>query len=184
MILRFVFLVLLSKGSWGQSGSNNILLLKKGNKTLTKFMTGSAIRFSTTEGMPVEGRIERITPDSIFLINYTIRRLQRTDGGIIFDTAGRYRLMFSLTNIGALPAGKQKGENILTNGALLRIAGAGYLVLNIINTTRQGDPPFGQENISEILIGAGMVASGYLLGKLWRKRYPIGRKFYFKVIET
>jgi hypothetical protein len=171
------------QASFAQTGSSNFLLLKKGEKTIQKYFAGNGIRFSTTEGMPVEGMIEKITTDSIYLINHNVRRIQRADGAVIFDTAGRYRSSFSLANLGSFPAGKQQGKNILTDGTLLMIAGGGYLVLNIFNTTRQGDPPFGEENLPNVLIASGLVATGFLLKKAWPKKYTIGRKYYLKVIE-
>jgi hypothetical protein len=158
------------------------MLLKKGDKTIAKYFAGNYMRFNTTEGMPAEGVIERITTDSIILINHNIRRLQRADGAVIFDTAGSYRLFFSLANIGSFPIIKQPGRNILTDGSLLMLAGAGYLVLNIFNTTRQGDPPFGEENLPNVLIASGMVAGGFILSKAWPKRHVIGKKYYLKVI--
>ncbi len=167
----------------GQTGQNNILILKKGDKTIQKFFSGTNINFTTNDGMPVNGIIKQITTDSIYLINYVVRKLQRADGGIIFDTAGRYNLMFSLQNIGSFPLGKQKGKNILTDGTLLMLAGAGYLVLNIFNTTRQGDPPFGEENLPNVLWASGAFATGFLLKKAWPKKMMIGHKYTIKIIE-
>jgi hypothetical protein len=168
---------------FAQIGSNNVLLLKKGEKTVSKYFSGNGIAFSTKDGMPVNGIITRITRDSIFLINYNVRRIQRADGGVVFDTAGRYKLMFSLENIGSFPVYKQKGKNILTDGTLLMLAGAGYLVLNIFNTTRQGDPPFGEENLPTVLWASGAMASGFILKKVWPKKMVIGKKHSLKIIE-
>ena len=184
MILRLFFFVIISQVTIAQTSSNNFLLLKKREKTISKYFTGSTIRFFTIEGMPVEGIIERVTSDSIFLINHNIRRMQRADGAVIFDTAGSYKLLFSIGNIGSFPVGKQKGKNIITDGTLMKIAGGGYLVLNIFNTTRQGDPPFGEDNLPNVLIASGMVVTGYLLGKAWPKRFNIGKKYQIKVIES
>jgi hypothetical protein len=184
MIFRLFLLVLICQQSFAQTGSSNFLLLKKGEKTIQKYFAGNGIRFFTTEGMPVEGIIEKITADSIYLINQNVRRIQRADGAVIFDTTGKYSLLFSLSNIGSFPVGKQRGKNILTEGTLLMIAGGGYLVLNIFNTTREGDPPFGEENLSNVLIASGLMATGFLLKKAWPKKYYIGKKYHLKVIES
>ncbi len=183
MICRLVLFLLLATQGFAQTGSNNILILKKGEKTVTKFFSAHNISFYTKDGMPVNGVIDRVTRDSIFLTNYNIMRLQRADGAVFFDTAGRYKLMFSLDNIGSFPIYKQKGKNILTDGTLLMLAGGAYLVLNIFNTTRQGDPPFGQENLPNVLWATGAVATGFLLKQMWPKKMVIGRKYSLKVIE-
>ncbi|MCU0388600.1 MAG: hypothetical protein MUE71_08345 [Chitinophagaceae bacterium] len=142
------------------------------------------MQFFTTEKMPVSGIVERISTDSIFLSQYNIRRIQTQNGGILYDTMGKFNLQFSIANIGSFPAGRQKGKNIITEGTLLLLAGSGYLVLNIFNTTRQGDPPFGEENLPNVLIGAGIAATGFILKKAWPKKLYIGKKYQLKVIES
>jgi hypothetical protein len=183
MIFRLTLIIFLYAPAFAQTGANSVLLLKKGEKTISKYFSGNSIAFSTKDGMQVSGVISRITLDSIFLINYNIRRLQRADGGIIFDTASRYNLMFSLGNIGSFPVYKQKGKNILTDGSLLMLGGGAYLVLNIFNTTREGNPPFGEENLPNVLWATGAVATGFLIKKLWPKKMVIGHKYYIKILE-
>lgn len=181
-----LLLLLLFSPLWGiaQDKPCDILLLKKGNKTIQKFFSGSTIVFYTTEGMNVFGTIECITNDSIFLYQQTIRRIPTPDGGIRFDTSNKYRLMYSIANIGSFPAGKQKGKNLVTDGTLLMVGGAGYLVVNLVNTTRQGDPPFGEENLPRVLAGAGAVAGGFLLRMLWPSRHFIGKKYQLQVLKS
>lgn len=108
--------------------------------------------------------------------------MQRADGAVIFDTTGRFPLSFSIANIGSFPAGRQKGNNILTNGTLFMIAGAGYLVVNMVNTLREGDPPFGQDNLSNVLIATGAVVTGFILKKSWPSRWYIGKKYKLQVM--
>jgi hypothetical protein len=168
----------------GQQASCDILLLRKGTKVLEKYFAERPITFYTTDGMPVSGKINCIKNDSIYLVNYQVRRVQTAEGGIRMDTTGKYRLNFSIANIGSFPAGRQPGKNIVTDGTLLVLAGAGYLVLNIINTTREGDPPFGSENLPNVLAASGAVITGFLLKKAWRKRWVIGKKFNLKLLKS
>lgn len=184
MIFRITLFLLFASPGLAQSGKNNVLILKKGEQSVAKYFSGNSISFTTKDGMPVSGVIDHITLDSIYLVNYNIRRLQRADGGIIFDTAGRYKLMFNLNNIGSFPIQKQKGKNILTDGSLLMLGGGAYLVLNIFNTTREGNPPFGEENLPNLLWATGMVATGFLLKKLWPKKITIGPKYSLVVLEA
>ncbi|HSK14484.1 MAG TPA: hypothetical protein VK907_14785 [Phnomibacter sp.] len=179
-----LFLLLMPCAAGAQVQGNAILVLKKNNKTLAKFYPGSFISFYTTEGMPVHGSVSRLTPDSIYIEQYSIRRMMRADGALVFDTSNIYRAMFHLNNIGSFPAGKQKKKNIVTDGTLLKIGGAGYLALNLINTLRDGDPPFGQENLPHVLGAAGAMALGTGLRHMWPKRYRLGKKYSLKVLPT
>jgi hypothetical protein len=184
MIWRYLLLIFLPFSGLCQSETSNFLILKKGNKTLGKYFSGTPMFFYTKESMPVTGVVDRITADSIYLYQYQIRRMQRADGAVSFDTTGRFQLAFSMVNIGSFPAGKQKGKNLLTDGTLLMLAGGGYLVLNVFNTTRQGDPPFGEENLPNILMAGGALVTGFLLKKSWPNRWYIGKKYSLKVIST
>lgn len=184
MFTRLFLLLFIAVASNAQTGEGNMLFLKKKNKTIARYYKGSPIAFYTSENMPVSGVIDMITPDSLYLYQYNIRRIQRMDGGVVFDTAGKYSLNFSLKNIGSFPAGKQKGKNIITDGTLLMLAGGGYLILNIFNTTRQGDPPFGEENLPVVLMSAGAVITGYLLKQAWPKRFKLGKKYNLRVIAS
>lgn len=182
---KYMLLLLLSPFfTRAQQGPCDIMLLKKGNKTIQKFFTGSNIMFFTTGGMQVTGTIECITNDSIFLYQQTIRRIPTAEGGIRFDTSNKYKLMFNIANIGSFPAGKLKGKNLLTDGTLLMLGGAGYLVLNLVNTTRQGDPPFGEENLPKVLASTGAMAGGFLLRKAWPTKHKLGRKYQVLLLKS
>lgn len=170
--------------SIAQEQTCDILLLKKGNKTVAKYFYESYIAFYTTDGMPVNGRIDCIKNDSIFLSQYQVQRIQTPDGAIRFDTSGRYRLQFSIANIGSFPVGKQRGKNLITDGRLLMVAGAGYLAVNLINTTRQGEPPFGSENLPNVLASSAALLTGFLLSKSWPTRWKIGNRYTLKVLKS
>lgn len=184
MLIRLLLFILLPILANAQSDAGNILILKKGNKNVSKYFKGSPIAFYTREGMPVSGTIDRITTDSIFMYQYYIRRIQRMDGGVVFDTSGRYSLNFSLDNIGSFPIIKQKGRNIFTDGTLLMLGGSGYLFLNIFNTTRQGEPPFGKENLPTVLTASGAIIGGFILKQAWPKRHRVGKKYNLKVLVS
>lgn len=181
-ILLFIFFIPFVLRA--QEGPCDILLLRKGNKTIQKYYAGSTIMFYTKEGQAISGNIDCIKNDSIFLTQQTVRRIQTAEGGFRFDTSNKYRLMFSIANIGSFPSGKQRGKNLLTDGTLLMLGGAGYLVLNLVNTTRQGDSPFGEENLPKVLASAGAVVVGFILKKAWPSRSTIGKKYDIQVLKS
>jgi hypothetical protein len=167
-----------------QEGPCDIMLLRKRKKTVQKYYAGSNILFYTKEGQAISGNIDCIKNDSIFLTQQTVRRFQTAEGGIRFDTSQKYKLMFSLANIGSFPSGKQRGKNLLTDGTLLMLGGAGYLVLNLVNTTRQGEPPFGEDNLPKVLASAGAMVVGFLLKRAWPAKSTIGKKYEIQVLKS
>jgi hypothetical protein len=176
--------VLIPLAGLAQTGGFDILILKKRTKTIAKYFSGQSITFYTTEGMPVTGQIEYIRNDSIFLINYSLQRIQRADGGVFIDTTGKFKMEFSLKNIGSFPAFRLKGKNLITDGSLFMLGGFGFLGLNLFNVIRDGDPPFGKDNLPNVLTGAGITAGGFLLKKAWPKRWFIGSKFSLQVLKN
>jgi hypothetical protein len=184
MLKILLFLLITPLTLPAQEGPCDILLLRKGNKTIHKYFSGSPIMFYTTEGMSVSGTVDCITNDSIFLSQQTIRRIATPEGGVRFDTSNKYKLMFSIANIGSFPAGKKKGKNLLTDGTLLVLGGAGFLVVNLVNTTRQGDPPFGEENLPKVLAATGAVVAGFLLKLAWPSRSYVGKKYQLQVLKS
>ncbi len=167
-----------------QTEGSDILILKKRNKTIVKYFSGQPIFFYTTEGMPVNAQIAEIRNDSLFLINYQLQRIQRADGGVFIDTTGKFKMQFSVKNIGSFPPFKVRGRNLLTDGTLFIFGGGGYLGLNLFNTIRDGDPPFGKENLPNVLTATGITAAGFLLKNIWPKRWYLGDKFRVQVLKN
>jgi hypothetical protein len=167
-----------------QTKGSDILILKKRTKTVAKYFSGQSITFYTTEGMPVTGQIEHIGNDSMYLINYRLQRIQRADGGVFIDTAGKFKMEFSIENIGSFPAFRIRGKNLITDGSLFMLGGVGFLGLNLFNVIRDGDPPFGKDNLPNILTAAGITAGGLLLKNSWPKRWLLGNKFTLQILKN
>lgn len=134
--------------------------------------------FTTTDGMPVSGVLDSLVRDSLFFTYYQVVNMPNRFGGQTIDTAGRYQLAFSLANVGSFP----RRRSGLLPGALV-LGGLGYTAVNLVNTTREGDPPFGKANIGNLLGGLGATGAGLLLGVLRQKRYLLGKKYQLVVIR-
>ena len=160
------------------------LLLKKNGKTVERYYPGNHFTFYTTDNLPVQGQLERIERDSLFMVYYQVVQVPTQFGTMRIDTSGMYELRYSLANVGALPrrAKGKAGLKGLLSGAML-LGGAGYTVVNIVNTVREGDPPFGKDNIDNVLIGLGVAAGGYILGRAGPDRYTLGGKYTLEVIK-
>jgi len=157
----------------------SVLLLKKNGRTIDRFYTGNNLVFATKEGMPVRGRLDSIIRDSLFLTYFQEQKVMTQFGTTSKQISGQYDLKFSLANVGSMPRPK---TSQLIPGILI-LGGLGYTTVNIINTVREGDPPFGKDNIGYVLAGLGSATAGWLLSKAKRTRYVIGDKYTLEVVN-
>lgn len=178
-----VYLILLSPALKAQQ--SDILLLQKHNRTIRQFFVGNNIDFYTTEHMGVSAVIDSIKRDSLFLSQHDIRMMPTAIGTFAADTLAVYQLRFSIKNIYSFPATPRK-FSFLTNGTLLMIGGGGYLLLNIINTIREGDPVFGEDNLPSVIGGTAAFAAGFLLNRLHASKaeYKLGKKYKLKYLPV
>ncbi|WP_416440008.1 hypothetical protein [Phnomibacter sp. MR] len=154
------------------------LLLKKNNKTIQRYYPGRNISFITADKMPVNGRLDSLIRDSLFLTYFQLVQVPTPWGTYRTDTAGRYAIAFNMANVGALP----RKRNRWFEGTLMT-GGLAYTVLNLVNTVRENDPPFGKDNIANIIGGLGTAAVGYTIAKLKKSNYILGKTYRLAVIE-
>ncbi len=154
---------------------STFLYLKKNNKTIQRFYNGSTIDFFTKDNQPVSGQIDSIKNDILYLTQFQTRLVQHAFGFTITDTIARYYVQFYLSDIGYLPV-KKKHFSYFKDGSFFKLAGGGYLALNILNGGA-GNGIFSSVNRKNLIIGVGLVATGLVLANLKRKFYPIGNTF-------
>lgn len=157
----------------------SVLLLKKNGRTIDRFYSGKDFVFTTKDGMPVHGRLDSIIRDSLFLTYFQEQRVVTQFGTTTTQITGQYDLKFSMANVGSLPRDKRSG---LIPGILI-LGGLAYTTVNIVNTVREGDPPFGKDNIGNVLAGLGSATAGWLLLKSRRTKYVLGDKYTLEVIN-
>lgn len=156
-----------------------VLLLKKKGRTIKRFYTGKNFSFYTTDGMPVHGRLDSTVRDSIFLTYFQEERVPTQWGTYTTQVHGTFDLKFSMANVGSLPRDKRSG---LLPGILI-LGGAGFTVVNIINTVREGDAPFGKDNIAYVLSGLAAVATGTLMLTAQPTKYELGKKYTLEAVQ-
>ncbi|QGW29929.1 hypothetical protein [Phnomibacter ginsenosidimutans] len=123
------------------------LLLKKNNKTVQRYYPGRTISFFTTDKMPVNGRLDSLVRDSLFLTYFQLVRVPTPWGTFRMDTAGRYPIAFSMANVGALPRKRNRWfEGVLMTGGL------GYTALNLVNTVREKIHPLAKTILPTSLV--------------------------------
>jgi hypothetical protein len=179
--MRFLLVLLFPLNVVAQQ--SDILLLQKNNRSIRQFFPGTTISFFTTDGVGVSAVVDHIKSDSLFLVQYDVRMVPNIFGTYSPDTVAVYNLNYSVKNIGSFPADPRKFA-FITNGNLFMLGGSAYLVLNLVNTLREGDPPFGKDNLPNIIGGVTAFAFGYLLHKTQVTEYRLGKKYKLKYLPA
>ncbi|MES2774142.1 MAG: hypothetical protein V4722_08155 [Bacteroidota bacterium] len=174
--MRFIFtLFILTFIFTAAQAQNDLLLLRKNNKTIRQFYPGISMQFYTENKQLISGFITKIKDDSLYLDQFDIRTMYTGWGSAVYDTVTTYHLAFSYKDIVAFPAKQKMGS--ATIPGLLMIGSAGYAALNIINAGTQNESLTGSENLTKLGIAAGVFATGFLLKKSKKDYWPVGKKY-------
>jgi hypothetical protein len=173
-ILIFIF-------SWhiaGYAQGSDLLLLKKANgKTLQKYFAGSFIHFKDINGREESGIIKTIERDTLFIIYHDIRRSYNMWGTSVADTVSAFLNKYHYNEIAYFYKPPRSFE-FIRNGVLFMIAGTGYATLHLANAAIQSDKVDGKT----MAIAGGVAAVGFIMYKLRKYTYPVGKKYQLTYI--
>lgn len=164
------------------AAQNDFIVLKKKGRTVKTLFTGSQISFITTVRY-YSGRIGSVENDSIYLLEYDIRRIPTTLGIYILDTLATYRTGIHYKDILKIYR-ERKGFDLSASGASL--LGGGILITTVgLGTwifTKSGDRYHASP---KLVIGSALLgAAGYALLKTNSHSYTIGKKYELNYIKT
>ena len=162
-------------------GQNNVLLLRKKNKTIQNYYAGKFIAIETVNKSFADGLITKITNDSIYIRHFDIESSMTTYGGVYFDTAFRYTTAIHVNEIGVIVVSR-KNSNRKRNGIILMAAGGGVMVLGAVNGLYRGEPPKDWYKPSGYITAGALLALGYWMSRTATKKYAIGKKFRLKIL--
>jgi hypothetical protein len=89
-------------------------------------------------------------------------------------------MAFSVANIGYFPYKGRQPQAFW--GRLLMLGGGGFLLVNLVNTLRENEPPFGKDNLPRVLGALGAAAAGFGLTKLEKTYLKVGGKYKLKYL--
>ncbi len=159
-------------GTGYTQGSDLLLLKKNKTKTMQTFFAGSFIHFSDINGREESGVIKKIERDTLFIIHHDIRRGYNMWGTSVADTVAAFLNRYHYNEIQALYKPPESFE-FIRNGTLFMIAGGGYAVLHLANSAIQSEPVDG----TSLAIAGGVAAVGFIMKKLRKYEYTIGKKY-------
>ncbi|HTN05205.1 hypothetical protein [Agriterribacter sp.] len=154
------------------SQQNDFLSFRKKDRTIKSYFKGMPIAFVHINGSGVNGIIERVYNDTIYIKQFDVRMLPTPWGTSVQDTVGHYDLRFHYNEIAAIPR-PPKAFEFVRNGTLFMIGGGGYAFLHTFNGLIQKETVYP----STLLISGGVAALGFTMHKLRKYYYPIGKKY-------
>jgi hypothetical protein len=139
---------------------NHLILKKNGYVNKLHFLTGDPITF-IREGnkYPEESYLEGIGIDFIVVSGQVIPINQ-------ISYLIRYRT----------------GFNFVVSGKALMVAAPGYLVIGAINALLHGDSP--KPSVTNLVVAGVLLTAGVIFPKFQVRKYPIGKKFTLKIVQS
>lgn len=177
-MLKWFLFVLFFSTTAAHAQQADFIVLKKKQKTVQNFFSGTQIEFVATNGAYRNALITAIKNDSLYLQEFIVYRMPTTLGTYVLDTTGSFRYVYHYNQIKSF--GKpQKGFNVGGSGAALLGGGALLVVASGISYLIDKD------QFSPELLGAavGLSAIGYVLNKTAAKRIVIGKKYKIQYIS-
>lgn len=158
--------------------SDFISVKKRNNITLKSVFPGSYLSCRTVYGNDLNGVVQAIYNDSVFLKEYDVRPVPNQWGTYTIDTLGSHLVAFHYRDIETVIFKKQESFTYLKNGAILIIGGLGYAALNVINGKYLKESITGDKNRKSLAIALAVAGAGFLINRLHakansEKRYKI-----------
>ena len=149
---------------------------KKNGKNIKTFTRGSIIKFYATDGSYVDGHIDMIRDDSLFITSYDVRAVPNRWGVNTIDTLATYHSAYDFREFGSVRISDRTKLSAVSLDKLLMDAGAGYFILNLVNSDYLKEPFGTSKNIATLAISAGVFGTGLFLHTVKKDRRFSGRR--------
>jgi len=163
--------------------AQDIVVLKSNRKVVQTWFSGQSIELQLTNKQWVRALIHKIENDSLYLRPFVTQVLANRWGMPYEDTTFYGSLTIGTNEIYAFPK-LEESFPYVRNGFIFQVGAAGYLVLNLINTLRDDDPYFGEDNLPNVLIATGVFAVGTLLHVTHKSTLVLGKKYHVQYISS
>lgn len=147
--------------------SDIVSVRKRNGRTIKSFYESSYISFQTKEGAYIEGPIEKIHHDSIYVRMYTIQKGLSPFGSYVFDTLNSYLLNTDYKDIRRISVYQHHGSIRQKLGLLMMIGGAGYAALNLLNGSFFNLPITDKKNLRTLGISTAVFSAGFINNKFF-----------------
>jgi len=163
------------------NAQSDLLILKKNNKTVQSFYTGTQMHFYTGDHYH-EGSVTAVEKDSVYLVYYDVRQVMTRLGVYMLDTVASYPFAVDFR---AITAFKKERTNFDwgTSGAVLMGGGLLLTVAGLL-TWVFTKPDSEYYASTKLVVGAAIIAvAGYFIAKLANKDIKLGKKYSLHYIK-
>ncbi len=176
--LLIIFLLCCCADIKGQS-LDFIAVKKRNGITIKSFTAGAPIIFNTYHGKHIEGYIQRIKNDSVWVTGYNIQIIPTRLGVTMVDTASVYVTKTFYKDIKSIYINKKAKRIPMLLSKILLFGGGGFIALNSANHLLHGDGRlYTQKKNYQRLARAGVAAVTGLAGYLFFRKTGFSRKHH------
>ncbi|MBZ5859044.1 hypothetical protein [Flavihumibacter profundi] len=180
----FILILGLALGVQGQIQMSDFISLKKMNgKHVATYFKGSYIIFQHVNGQQIEGLIDAIRNDSVFVRQWQIQTYMTTLGTTKVDTVGYFVHKMHYKEIRTIIPDKKESWRFVKNGSIFMIGGLGYVALNLINAAYLHEPVNDPANMRSLGIALGVATGGFILNRIYRKKEREGKKYKIEYVH-
>jgi hypothetical protein len=178
--LLFILLLSITQVTLSQQ-SDFIVLKKRNNRTLKTYSPGAFISAVTHNGFNINGFIKDIRNDSVIILQQE-RKLVAKDFGTELDTV-QYIIGFDYHEIKSFHFtsqytwGRKRGFVQITLPRLMKIAGIGYLALDLINSAYRKESISANNKLPSLGIAAAVAAAGFAIPYFQDRADKAGGKY-------
>lgn len=159
--------------------SDFIVIKNRNNRTLRTYFPGSFINADTYAGYTLNGYIQKIKNDSLFVEQQNIYQVPTQFGTPVLDTV-RFLIALNFREIYRfnynLNGGTRYRGNSLLVPKLMLYGGIGYIALEGINTAYRKESLNDGNKLTSMGIAAGVAAAGLVWQELVKKKERTGGK--------
>ena len=174
----FITLLMMSFRVFSQ-GSDMVVLKKGPEKTIKTYLTGSQIQFITKARVVVEGRINKILNDSLYINTFHQGKVYNQWGTSFWDTISVGLSKYHIKEIAEIIKPRE-GFSFIKNGVLFMVGGIGYAFLHSVNAAILKEPI----SLSTLAITGGVALTGYLLNRIHKNTIRLGNRYYLQYISV
>ena len=159
-------------------GSDIILVKKGANKTVARLVPGRPVSLSEKSGASIDGNVDRIDRDTLYVRQYDIRRRPTQWGTSVADTVSTWTVAVHYRDIVTLQKTSESFA-LFRNGMIPLVAGTGYSLLHLVNAGLQKEPVDGRT----MAIAGGVALTGLVLNKTHRSYIRLDGRYRLEYID-
>lgn len=178
VLLMAAVLICLSDQEAEAQGSDIILVKKGVNRTVARLVPGRPVSLSEKSGAAIDGNVDRIDRDTLYVRQYDIRRRPTQWGTSVADTVSTWTVAVHYRDIVTLQKTSESFA-LFRNGMIPLVAGMGYSLLHLVNAGLQKEPVDGRT----MAVAGGVALTGLVLKKTHRNYISMDRKHRLEYID-